>query len=87
MVNMVFADACYFLALSIGRDSLHQQALSLAAVHPRLLTTEWVLAEVAEMLRNPGLLAATGQLSAEAVCGGDELVQIAALEGGVAGIR
>lgn len=53
MVNTVFADACYFLALSISRDRLHQQALALAAVNQRLLTTEWVLAETAAALAAP----------------------------------
>ena len=53
MVNAVFADACYFLALSLRRDRLHQQALALAAVNRRLLTTDWVLAEVAAALAAP----------------------------------
>ena len=53
MVNTVFADACYFPALSISRDGLHQQALALSTVNQRLLTTEWVLAEVAAGLAAP----------------------------------
>ena len=53
MVSPVFADACYFLALCIRRDRLHQQALVLAETNQRLLTTEWVLAEVAATLAAP----------------------------------
>lgn len=54
MVKPVFADTCYFLALSTRRDRLHQQALALeASLKQPLLTTEWVLTEVADALAAP----------------------------------
>lgn len=57
MMSGVFADACYFLALTLGRDRLHQQALVLAATDQPLITTEWVLAEVAATLAAPRMRA------------------------------
>jgi uncharacterized protein len=54
MVSAVFADACYFVALCIRRDRLHRQAFTLhASLNQRLLTTEWVLTEVATALAAP----------------------------------
>jgi uncharacterized protein len=54
MVKSVFADTAYFLALNVSRDRFHQQALALEATLPRqLLTTEWVLTEVADALAAP----------------------------------
>lgn len=54
MVSAVFADTCYFLALSACRDRLHRQALALeASLNQPLLTTEWVLTEVADALAAP----------------------------------
>ena len=48
MVKYVFADTAYFLAPSSRRDQLHLQARVLRARHRKgLLTTEWVLTEVA----------------------------------------
>lgn len=54
MVKSVFADTSCFLALNINRDKFHRQALSLEATLGRpLLTTEWVLTEVADALAAP----------------------------------
>lgn len=54
MVKSVFADTSYFLALNVSRDRFHQQALALeATLRRRLLTTEWVLTEVADALAAP----------------------------------
>lgn len=54
MVKSVFADTSYFLALNVTRDRFHQQALSLeATLRRQLLTTEWVLTEVADALAAP----------------------------------
>jgi predicted nucleic acid-binding protein len=54
MVKYVFADTAYFLALSSRRDQLHPQARVLRARHRKaLLTTEWVLTEVAAALAAP----------------------------------
>jgi uncharacterized protein len=53
-VKVVFADTAYYLALLNARDELHERA---AAVTPgfndRLLTTTWVLTEVADALSRP----------------------------------
>ena len=43
-----FADTFYFLALLNKKDQTHQQALVFSAVVDRLVTTEWVLTEVAD---------------------------------------
>lgn len=49
--NAVFADSVYFLALTIERDALHDQAVAIeASYRGRLFTTEWVLTEVADGL-------------------------------------
>lgn len=54
MVKSVFADSSYFLALNIGRDRHHRQALVLeATLRQPLLTTEWVLTEVADAFAAP----------------------------------
>ena len=63
MVKEVFADTAYFIALNIQRDRLHQQALALeTSLGKRLLTTEWVLAEVAGGLAAPSTRARFTQL-------------------------
>lgn len=54
MLKYVFADTAYFLALSSRRDQLHPQARVLRARYRKaLLTTEWVLTEVAATLAAP----------------------------------
>lgn len=63
MVRSVFADTSYFLALNISRDRLHQQALVLeATLRQPLLTTEWVLTEVADALAAPATRARFAEL-------------------------
>lgn len=55
MVSAVFADTSYFLALSARRDRLHTQAVALQGwLNQPILTTEWVLTEVADALAAPG---------------------------------
>ena len=50
-----FADTFYFLALRNRRDAAHSQAVELTALHPwrSLVTTGWVLTEVADALAAP----------------------------------
>ena len=45
-----FADTSYFLALLNKRDQAHSQALTYSAIVDRLVTTEWVLTELADGL-------------------------------------
>jgi predicted nucleic acid-binding protein len=53
-MKRVFADAAYFVALARKRDQLHRQAMNFYESPPgRLLTTEWVLTEVANSLADP----------------------------------
>jgi uncharacterized protein len=50
----VFADTAYFVALARKRDQLHRQAWNLESHPPgKLLTTEWILTEVADTLADP----------------------------------
>lgn len=54
MVRAVFADTSYFLALNVKRDRFHQRALAFeATLRRQLLTTDWVLTEVADALAAP----------------------------------
>lgn len=50
-----FADTFFFLALRNSQDAGHQQAVALLAglKDPRLVTTAWVLTEVADALASP----------------------------------
>ena len=51
---MIFVDTGYFIAQSNARDNLHQRALRwAAAVTEPLITTEFVLIEVADALSDP----------------------------------
>jgi predicted nucleic acid-binding protein len=53
-VNAVFGDTVYFLALLNARDQFHRQALALGEHPPGpLVTTEWVLTELADALAIP----------------------------------
>lgn len=49
-MRQVFADNFYFLALLNQRDEAHQRAVEAAAVIERMVTTEWVLTELADGL-------------------------------------
>ena len=54
-MNAVFADTFYYLALANDRDSAHVEAVRLAHSLPvRLVTTAWVLTEVADAMASPG---------------------------------
>jgi predicted nucleic acid-binding protein len=54
MVKDVFADTAYFMALNVQRDRFHERALILElGLGMRLVTTEWVLTEVANGLAAP----------------------------------
>lgn len=47
----VFADAFYFVALLNKTDQYHERALTTAKhLHANIITTQWVLAEVADAL-------------------------------------
>ena len=49
-----FADAAYYLALLNVRDELHDRAVAVTpGLSGRLLTTTWVLTEVADALSQP----------------------------------
>jgi predicted nucleic acid-binding protein len=48
-MKRVFGDAFFFLALLSERDAAHQKARCICSEQPlRILTTQWVLAEVAD---------------------------------------
>lgn len=49
-MNKLFADTFYFLALLNKHDEAHVKAVEFAAKVERLLTTEWVLIELADGL-------------------------------------
>lgn len=49
-MNRFFADTFYFLALLNKQDEAHQKALAFSALVDRLVTTEWVLTELADGL-------------------------------------
>jgi uncharacterized protein len=52
----VFADAFYFIALLNPTDHFHAAAVAVTdALDRRLLTTAWVLTEVADALSAPGI--------------------------------
>lgn len=55
-MNEIFADTFYFLALLNRHDEHHAQAVRAAGDLPfRLVTTHWILAEVADALSEPRL--------------------------------
>jgi uncharacterized protein len=55
-MNEVFADAFYFIALLNPADHFHTAALyATENLNRRLLTTTWVLMEVADALSSPGI--------------------------------
>lgn len=55
-MRRVFADTAYFVALARTRDQLHRQATYFHEHPPGpLLTTEWILTEVANRLADPPL--------------------------------
>ncbi len=52
-MNALFADTFYFLALVNGGDKHHAAAVRYDDVQPALVTTAWVLTEVADALSAP----------------------------------
>jgi uncharacterized protein len=53
-MRLVFADTLFFVALINRRDSLHTKALDWATrQRPRVVTTEFVLLEVANFFKHP----------------------------------
>ncbi|MEX2169373.1 MAG: PIN domain-containing protein [Pirellulales bacterium] len=53
-MTQTFADSFYLLALFNPRDSAHQRAVAASqSLEGVLVTTEWVLTEVADALSNP----------------------------------
>jgi uncharacterized protein len=53
-MNRVFADAFYFVALLNRADQFHQKAIAAAQqLRDDIVTTEWVLTEVADALAGP----------------------------------
>jgi predicted nucleic acid-binding protein len=64
-VNTVFADTYYFLALLNKNDAAHSKAVALSKKLPSpILTTAWVLTEVADALSMPEFRAKFVQLHA-----------------------
>ena len=54
-MNRAFADTFYFLALLNRRDAWHGRAIELGgAPGLKIVTTTWILTEVADALSNPG---------------------------------
>jgi predicted nucleic acid-binding protein len=50
-MNIVFADAFYFVARLNRRDQYHERVLEFSSgFHARILTSDWVLMEVADAL-------------------------------------
>ena len=49
-MSKVFADTFYFLALLNKNDEAHEKALVRSAILDELVTTEWVLTELADGL-------------------------------------
>jgi predicted nucleic acid-binding protein len=49
-MSALFADTYYFVALLNRNDQYHQRAIEFDRGHRGLLTTEWVLTEVADLL-------------------------------------
>lgn len=49
-MSRVFADTFYFLALLNKHDEAHERAVKYAAVVQQLVTTEWILLELADSL-------------------------------------
>ena len=53
-MNVVFADAFYFLAFLGEKDSKHDRAMEFSQEYTgRTVTTAWVLTEVADALSAP----------------------------------
>lgn len=53
-MSTVFADTFYFLAILNGRDPAHGRAIAFAAAFSgQMLTTAWVLMEVADAMSDP----------------------------------
>ena len=53
-MNFLFADSFYFLALLNRADHAHERAIAIGRDSPgRLLTTAWVLIEVADAMASP----------------------------------
>ena len=65
-MNAVFADAYYFIAVLNPHDAGHSAAISLSlAPTEQLVTTEWVLVEVAHALSAPRFRSKVTQLIAK----------------------
>jgi predicted nucleic acid-binding protein len=52
-MNPLFADTFYFLALLNSSDPAHRKAVGFDVERPQLITTRWVLMEVADALSAP----------------------------------
>ena len=62
-MKRTFADSFYFLALFNSGDAAHDRAVAEArTLTGKLLTTDWVLTEVADALSDPVNRAACGQM-------------------------
>ncbi len=48
-MTRVFADTFYFLALLNRKDEAHAKAVSYSGLIDKLVTTEWVLTELADI--------------------------------------
>lgn len=52
-MNRVFADTSYFIAVIVPNDVAHGRAQALAGQSLRLITTAWIMAELAAYLSPP----------------------------------
>ena len=60
-MNRLFADSFYFIALLNERDASHRRAVEVSRKHRAVIvTTRWVLAEVADALADPALRGPAG---------------------------
>ena len=61
-MNEVFADSFYFIALLHSRDRYHLAAVEMSRRRPgRLVTTQWILVELADALCAPAVRQRTHQ--------------------------
>jgi uncharacterized protein len=58
----LFADTFFLLALLVEEDEAHNRALAWQNLNVPLVTTTWVLIELADALSKPGARAAAAQL-------------------------
>lgn len=70
-MKRAFADSFYFIALLNRGDAAHGRAARFLPANPvEVITTRWVLAEVADALSDPILRKRAGEFVSQAIAGG-----------------